>query len=309
MVFPAVVTNETRLSRNAFSEWLGAHITSLKTQLAKEGAVLLRGFPISNVVDFDAFSKAFGYTDFTYQESLSNAIRVNHSPRVFTANEAPPEVEIFLHHEMAQTPVSPDKLFFFCQSAASEGGETPLCRSDLLYEDFKKRHPVWAAKFERLGVKYTTRMPFINDQTSGQGRSWQGTLSVNSKRQAEEKLRDLNYSWQWVDNQALAATTPVLPAVKNLPDKSQSFFNQLIAAYLGWPGVSDDPGATLRFGDNSEIPVAALQKVAELAERHTYDLGWQDGDVALVDNHRVMHGRRRYSGSRQRLVLVCLAIQ
>lgn len=306
-MFPAVVVNETRISRNAFSGWLGEHIGSLKNQLAKEGAVLLRGFPISNAGDFDAFSQAFGYTDFTYQESLSNAIRVNHSPRVFTANEAPPEVEIFLHHEMAQTPISPDKLFFFCQSAASEGGETPLCRSDLLYEDFKKRQPVWAAKFERLGVKYTTRMPFSNDQTSGQGRSWQSTLSVTSKRQAEEKLRDLNYSWQWVDNQALLATTPVLPAVKNLPDKSQSFFNQLIAAYLGWPGVSDDPSATLRFGDNSQIPVAALQMVAELAQYHTYDLSWEDGDVALVDNHRVMHGRRRYSGARQRLVLVSLA--
>ena len=169
MVFPVVVTNAMRVSRNAFPEWLGEHTESLKNQLAKEGAVLLRGFPISNAVDFDALSKAFGYTDFTYQESLSNAIRVNHLPRVFTANEAPPEVEIFLHHEMAQTPVSPNKLFFFCQSAASEGGETPLCRSDLLYDDFKKEHPVWAAKFEQLGLKYTTRMPFVNDQTSGQG--------------------------------------------------------------------------------------------------------------------------------------------
>ena len=306
-MFPIVVNNEQQISQPAFPAWLSEHTDYLKNRLTEAGAVLLRGFPVANADDFDAFSQAFGYMDFTYQESLSNAIRVNYSSRVFTANEAPPEIEIFLHHEMAQTPISPDKLFFFCQSAASEGGETPLCRSDLLYDDFKREHPVWAAKFEQLGLKYTTRMPFVNDPNSGQGRSWQSTLSVSNKRQAEEKLRELRYSWQWIDNQVLLVTTPVLPAVKKLPDQSQSFFNQLIAAYLGWPGVSDDPSATLRFGDDSLIPVAALQRVAALAERHTYDLRWQDGDIALVDNHRVMHGRRGYSGTRQRLVLVSLA--
>ena len=51
---------------------------------------------------------------FTYDESLSNAVRRNRTDRVFTANEAPPELEIFLHHEMAQTPCFPRYLFFYC---------------------------------------------------------------------------------------------------------------------------------------------------------------------------------------------------
>jgi alpha-ketoglutarate-dependent taurine dioxygenase len=34
---------------------------------------------------------------------------------------------------------------------------------------------------------------------------------------------------------------------------------------------------------------------------------WQDGDVALVDNYRVMHGRYPFSGTRKRKVVVCLA--
>jgi hypothetical protein len=36
---------------------------------------------------------------------------------VFTANEAPAEIEIFLHHEMAQTPRFPSHLFFFCEKS------------------------------------------------------------------------------------------------------------------------------------------------------------------------------------------------
>ena len=46
--------------------------------------------------------------------------------------------------------------------------------------------------------------------------------------------------------------------------------------------------------------------MAELSEDFTFDLEWQDGDVAIVDNYRAMHGRRPYSGDRKRVVLVAL---
>ena len=36
-----------------------------------------------------------------------------------------------LHHEMAQTPLYPSRLFFFCEQPAAEGGATPICRSDV----------------------------------------------------------------------------------------------------------------------------------------------------------------------------------
>ena len=72
--------------------------------------------------DFDRFVAAFKLPNFPYEKSLSNAVRINRTPRVFTANEAPPSVTIFLHHEMAQTPVYPSKLFFFCEKPADAPG-------------------------------------------------------------------------------------------------------------------------------------------------------------------------------------------
>ena len=156
--FPVVVNNQTGLTEMPdVLDWLAAQVTQFKEQLSTTGAVLFRGFPIRTAEDFDAFSAAFGYQDFTYKESLSNAVRINFTPRVFTANEAPPDVEIFLHHEMAQTPVSPEKIFFCCLSSAEQGGATPLCRSDLLYATFKERFPEWAAQFKSLGLKYKTQ--------------------------------------------------------------------------------------------------------------------------------------------------------
>ena len=36
-----------------------------------------------------------------------------------------------------------------------------------------------------------------------------------------------------------------------------------------------------------------------LADELTFDIDWQTGDVALLDNFLVMHGRRTFSGERR----------
>jgi len=287
-------------------QWLGQHRSALLGALAQEGALLLRGFPLRSAEDFDRFSGAFGFTPFTYEESLSNAVRINKTPRVFTANEAPPEVNILLHHEMAQTPFPPEKLFFFCQSAAEQGGETPLCRSDVLYRRLSEVDATGAAAFEAKGVRYTTRMPGQNEAASGQGRSWGSTLRADSRAGAEQRLEDLGYDYQWLEDDALLATSPVLPAVDTLPDGRKTFFNQVIAAGRGWKAVGEGKPPPVSFGDGTLIPEALLETVVTLAEALTVPLRWQDGDLALIDNRQVMHGRFPYAGARKREVLVAL---
>ena len=250
--------------------------------------------------------QALGYESFTYKESLSNAVRINYTERVFTANEAPPDVAIYLHHEMAQTPVSPTRILFFCQSSADQGGATPICRSDLLYRELEEKAPNFASDLKNLGVRYTSTMPKEDNAGHGQGRGWRGTLSVQSVDEAESKLSDLGYTWSWLDDGALRVTTPTLPAVLDLGDGQFSFYNQLIAAYLGWDGVKDNPSSCLNFGDGTPMHKEDLELASDLASNHTYELAWEDADVVIVDNHRVMHGRNPYSGDRKRVVLVAL---
>ena len=306
-VFPRVVVNDGITTVEACQHWIKENQPAIEQALKESGAVLFRGFPIKDAEDFDAFSDTFGYPNFTYQESLSNAVRINFTERVFTANEAPKEVDIYLHNEMAQTPISPSKLFFFCKSAAEEGGETPLCRTDMLFALFQQQMPITANDFISKGLKYTTHMPSADDPESGQGRSWKSTLSVDTIEDAEAKLKELGYSWDWKDDGSLRATTPALPAVIDLGSGRQVFYNQLIAAYLGWKGVKENPASALTFGDGSEIPVEALDLIVTLSAQCTFDVPWQDGDVALVDNYMAMHGRRAFKGERKRQVLAAFA--
>jgi alpha-ketoglutarate-dependent taurine dioxygenase len=273
--------------------------------LGIHGAVLLRNFPISSDTDFDAVVKAFELANFTYAESLSNAVRKNRTERVFTANEAPPEVEIFLHHEMAQTPIYPSRLLFFCEQAADSGGATPLCRSDVLLSRLDAALPEFTAACRRLGARYTNVMPAAADIASGQGRSWQDTLSVATAADAEARLRALGYSFEWLRDGSLRVTTATLPVVRTLADGREVFFNQLIAAFCGWQDARNVARKSITFGDGSEIPVAAMEQVVRLSQELVFDTPWQTGDVALVDNFLVMHGRRPFQGTRR--VLASLA--
>lgn len=275
--------------------WIGQERQTLLAESAQHGVVLFRGFPFQTDRDFDAFIRAFQLANFTYADSLSNAVRVNRTERVFTANEAPADVYIHLHHEMAQTPIFPSRLFFFCEHAPEVDGETPVCRSDWLLEELTKVLPEFVEAGERLGVRYRNTMPADDDPESGQGRSWRSTLNVETQAAAEERLGDLGYEWTWGPNSELATLSPMLPAIRHLKDGRRIFFNQLIAAFAGW---SDGKNA-ICFGDKSPIPEDAMRQVTEIAQRITYNLPWQTGDAVLIDNYLVMHGRRPYQGTRR----------
>ena len=290
---------------DATREWIHENRATLTQRAAECGVILFRGFPLATDKDFDTFVEAFGYENFPYKESLSNAVRVNRTDRVFTANEAPPEVTIFLHHEMAQTPIYPSKLLFFCEQAAEEGGATPVCRSDALFEHLQDECPDFAKACEEKGLLYSNVMPAVDDAASGMGRSWRSTLRARTKEQAEERLAKLNYTHEWLPDGSLRATTPVLPAVRDVGDGRKAFFNQLIAAFKGWKDERNDPSKAIRHGDGSPLDAHSANRATELAEEYTVDVPWQTGDVALVDNFVAMHGRRHFSGTRK--VLASLA--
>ena len=305
--FLKVVENDSDLGNMSSTQnWLKENKNSIESQLEEYGAILFKDLPIETADEFDKFVSTFNYDTFTYEESLSNAVRINKTSKVFTANEAPREVEIFLHHEMAQTPSYPKNIFFFCKSASESGGETPLCRSDQLYEALLREDKTLVESFEKFGVIYNSIMSNGDELISGQGRSWQKTLGVSSKNGAEAKLSKLGYSWNWIEGDDLSVTTKTLQATKKLGNGKKSFFNQVIAASLGWKKNSKNQIAPVRFGNGEEIKQSYIELVSELAKSMTFLRSWQDRDILLVDNYRVMHGRKPFSGNKKREVLVSL---
>lgn len=298
-VFPFVYASEAPVSLGDAAAWVGEARSDLLSAATKHGTVLFRGFPVTSAEDFDTFIAPLGLENFPYRKSLSNAVRINRTERVFTANESPPSVDILFHHEMAQTPLYPRWIMFFCETPAEEGGATQLCRSDWLYARLKEECPEFVRTCETKGLKYTNIMPGENDPDSGMGRSWRSTLGVETREEAETRLADLNYDFEWLEDDCLRATTPQLQAVKEIAPGRRVFFNQLIAAYGGWKDARNDPSKAIRHGDGSILDAGAVNRAIELSEELSFEAEWQQGDVALIDNTIVMHGRRPFKGTRK----------
>ena len=286
--------------------WVSQNKERFMSKLEETGAILFSDLPVKDAKEFDQFVSMFNLKAFTYKQSLSNAVRINKTDKVFTANEAPKEVEIFLHHELAQTPFYPKYIFFLCTSASQFGGETPICRSDYFYSTMLEQDPGLMKKFEDFGVIYNSIMPNGDELDSGQGRSWQKTLGAVTKAAAEKKIRDLGYSCEWIEKDCLAVKTRVFQAIKTLTDGNKSFFNQVLAASLGWKNQSSLGLPPVAFGNGDWIREESIRRMSDAARSLTLVRKWSAGDILMVDNHRVMHGRKPFSGSKPREVLVSL---
>ncbi|MDJ0688013.1 MAG: TauD/TfdA family dioxygenase [Xenococcaceae cyanobacterium MO_188.B32] len=48
------------------------------------------------------------------------------------------------------------------------------------------------------------------------------------------------------------------------------------------------------FEDGSEIDDEIMSELNEIAEKITAEISWKKGDILMVDNTRIMHGRRAF---------------
>lgn len=322
-VFPLLMVPGKAASLAALTYWVKLHRDDLLAKARANGAILFRGFSVVTAQDFDDFVAAFRLPNFSYDDSLSNAVRVVKTSRVFTANEAPAQSTIFLHHELAQTPSYPSTLFFFAEKAADEGGATPMIRSDILWERlleevsrahlflnhflclyfFLHKEPQFAHQLLEKGLKYTHSMGSNTDLASNMGRTWQSTLKATTREEAERQLTRLGYTWVWLEDGRLQVTSPALPATKTLPDGRTTMFSQFVAAWVGWS--KRGTGKPLTFGDGTELDKTAADNAVKLAYELVWNATWQTGDVALVDNFVAQHGRWPFGGTRKVLASLC----
>ena len=105
----------------ATAAFVKSHRASIDKALRDHGVVLFRDFPLRKAEDFDTFVCGFdGFQDLSYEESMSFAVRKRCSNRICTTNEGKDGGLVF-HHEQAQTPLWPSRLFFCCLLPARPG--------------------------------------------------------------------------------------------------------------------------------------------------------------------------------------------
>ena len=251
----------------SLNEWVANNRKTVYTLCMEHGAILFRGFSVENPEAFAEVVDGLHLENMPYVGGA--AVRTNVvGDKVFTSNESPPSEPIPFHHEMAQVPNPPKYLFFYCDVQPKAGGETPIIHSNHVYEYFAKTHPEFCKKVEDCGLKYVRVMPAQDDPSSAIGRSWRSTFQVDSKEAAEEKMKELGTTWEWLPNDDLKTVTATIPGIRTDPRTSlKTFFNSMIAAYLGWVDKRNDPKKAVRLGNDEPVDAAVLDDVAKFMEQ------------------------------------------
>jgi alpha-ketoglutarate-dependent taurine dioxygenase len=289
----------------ADADGLVAHLdslTGLEQLLAKEKALVFRGFQVSE-----------GALDAVMDRLLPNRLAYVHgnSPRtkvgknVYTSTEYPAEYVISMHNEMSYAHQWPARLLFYCAVAPATGGATPVVDGrlwlDSLDDDVRE---AFAG-----GVRYTQNL----HGGRGLGKSWQDTFETDSKDEVEEFLTGARASWQWLRGDALRVTQDRASTLRHPLTGEEVWFNQAdqwhpaglgdeTAAELAKVLPADELPQSVSYADGSPIPAAHVHQIRDRGLAAAVDVDWRQGDLLLIDNVLVGHGRRAYSGARRVLV-------
>ncbi|MEE8525489.1 MAG: TauD/TfdA family dioxygenase, partial [Thermoanaerobaculia bacterium] len=112
--------------------WAAEHSDFLEQRLLEHGGLLFRGFDIDTPERFESFIRAAAGDLLDYQDRATPRSRVHH--QIYTSTDYPADQTIELHNENCYASSFPMKLFFCCQTAARNGGETPLADCRQVYD-------------------------------------------------------------------------------------------------------------------------------------------------------------------------------
>ncbi|KAI9284538.1 hypothetical protein BC943DRAFT_325886 [Umbelopsis sp. AD052] len=305
--FPLIMQNDDNMLSNEEDavSWIKDYKPAILDCLQQHGAVLLRSMPLDVPEAFSLFARAFNFPKFRYINGA--AIRHKHAIEVYTECEIDASLYIFLHHELAQSTEYPRYVLFFCDQPAAAGGETMLLSSIDLYDRIEKEMPEFVRELEAKGVLYTRYMSEY-DMNDGNGRGWKNSLWASTKKQAENEMTKLGLTWEWLPNEGLL-TKLRAPATRVHPQHGRKvWFNhitnnhQIICRHKRLhPEALHLSNVT--FGDGSPFPEEKLHRIIQIQQELCYDVQWRHGDVLLIDNFAVQHGRRPYDGSRRNVFI------
>ncbi|KAI7734334.1 hypothetical protein M8C21_017039 [Ambrosia artemisiifolia] len=305
IVFPTVlIPNRNFGDHHNLKDAIRDHKPWLESVLHKNGAILFRGFSsVSSASDFNDVVEAFGFDELPYVGGA--APRTNVVGRVFTSNESPPDQKIPFHHEMAQVPKFPLKVFFFCEVEPKVGGETPIVLSHVIYDKMKHKYPEFVDRLEQHGLIYTRVLGEDDDPSSPIGRGWVSTFMTKDKAVAEERAAKLGMKLEWTDDGVKTIMGPI-PAIKVDETRGRkTWFNSMVAAYTGWEDARNDPVKAVTFGDGTPLPAHVIHDCLRILEEESVAIPWQKGDVMLLDNLAVLHARRPFEPPRRVLASLC----
>ncbi len=283
------------------AEWAADHVREIEADLLAHGAILFRGFSIDSPEALEGFASKI--CDELFNENGEHP-RESVTGNVYTPVFYPQDQRLLWHNENSFNWRWPRKIFFACAQPAAEGGETPLVDSRRVYDEIPEEI---RTAFEEKGVLYQ------RTYAEGLGLPWRTVFRTEDRAEVEREAKETRVELSWRSGDRLR-TRGARPAVIPHPVTGEkTWFNQ----GQHWHVACLDPETSesmrelfsddelprhLFFGDGTPIPDEWMAAILAVYDRLEVVFPWQKGDVVLLDNVLVAHGRNPFRAPRKILV-------
>lgn len=279
---------------------VAAHAGEIEDRLLECGALVFRGFHVESIADFERFSEAVSsrkLDHYTYRSTPRSSV----GKGVFTATEYPPDQEIALHCENAYQRDWPRKVAFCCLVAPETGGQTPIADVRGVSAEVGE---ALLDQFEEKGVRYVRHYrPYVDIP-------WEVVFQTSDRDEVAAYCNLNGIDHEWLDNDTLRTAQTAQGTARHPRTGERMLFNQAHLFHVSNLGAevsaslinlfgADRLPRNAFYGDGTEIPQEVLQTVRGAFRRAAVCFPWQVGDVMLLDNMQMAHGRRPFSGKRQ----------
>lgn len=298
---------EPKVEGLSLSAWAKGRQTQIEEQVTRHGGVLLRGFAVDSLAEFEKCVDELCGGALEYRFRASPRTEIGH--HVYTATDYPAEQVIFPHNEHSYAPVCPFYLAFFCECPASENGETPIGDNR---EVTRRIDPAIRERFREKGILYVRNYEASTGGASF-GLPWPIVFQTEDRAAVEVYCAEFGIEWEWKSRDRLC-TRQVGPALIRHPRTGEEvWFNHgtffhvttlppaLRAALLSEFDEADLPAQTY-YGDGTPIETGVLEHLRGIYRGVLVEFAWNKNDVLILDNVFTIHARNPYRGLRRILV-------
>lgn len=316
------------------SKWTQNNSQCLKRVFFRYGVLLFRGFNISDPLAFEDVALSLVPNLEKAYLGTSPRSQINGTSYVFTAADFSPHRTVPVHIEMSFRNFPPATQLFYAQQVEQwKGGETPLTDFQAVWEELSS-DPALATSFGGSHLLYLRNMDDCKSTSLLDPlvqKCWQKMFK--DEEDARQKCAEENFTCTWDSQTNRLTIRNAQPFIRPHPVTGKQIWYNHINVLHGqmmpkdyartaslwngftqlWPmalsyyyrflfGMFDlffpatDLGSTVLKENGEAFTTQELIAMKAAIHQHTFNHAYKQGDIVMVDNHRIGHGREIYLG-------------